>query len=243
MKKLLTPLYLPPLVLGAGSVGLLLRVWHQISGLDAKGLPIRGHIAEILLWILTAITVVGIFLLTRCLTDKSNYFINFPPSLIGAVGAAIGALGIGMTSVITLTASAVGIDVICGWAGILVAVLLLYLGFCRMKGLRPTASAHTVIALYLMLRLISFYRHWSADPILLDYCFQLLANVCLMLAVYQRAAFSARLGRRHSYVFFALTGIYFCCLSLVAWEDIILYLAMAVWMLTDLCDLTLEETQ
>ncbi len=243
MKKFLNPIFLPVVALGAGAIGLLLRLWHLSTGLDAKGLPIRGHAAEILLWLLTVVTMVLIFLMTRTLYGKKRYHHNFPPSLLGAIGSVAGALGIGLTSVTTLGTNPVGIDAVCGWAGLVVFFLLVYLGFCRLKGLRPTASAHTLIALYLMLRLISFYRHWSADPILLDYCFQLLANVCLMLAVYQRAAFSAKMGRRHSYVFFALVGVYFCCLSLVTWEDITLYLALALWVLTDLCDLSPKEAK
>ena len=70
-----------------------------------------------------------------------------------------------------------------------------------------------------------------------EYTFELMALACVMLAAYHRAAFNADFGSRRAYVFFDLAAVYFCCLSLTGGGAVI-YIAMGVWMFTDLCKLT-----
>ena len=181
---------------------------------------------------------VALFLLTRELTEAKKYAFNFPPSPIAAIGTGLAALSIGIHSILSFPGSLDAIDVISGILGILSAGALGLAGWCRLKGSRPNFLLHYVVAVYLMLRLICQYRHWSADPQVLDYCFSILATVCLMLAAYHRAAFDMGSGDRRNYAFFCLTCGFFCCLSLVGWEDILYYLGIGTWMFTDLCNLT-----
>ena len=49
--------------LGAGLLGLLLRVLLYSTGIDRRGLLISGHWAQIALWLLTAAVIGGIFCL------------------------------------------------------------------------------------------------------------------------------------------------------------------------------------
>ena len=88
-----------------------------------------------------------------------------------------------------------------------------------------------------MVRLVSHYRHWSTDPQLQDYCFQLLAIVFLMLATYYRAAFDVDMGRRRPLVICHLAAVYFCCLSLIDGSSLCYYLPLIAWIFTDLCNL------
>ncbi len=243
MKKLWNPKYLPYMVIIASALGLGLRAWLLMTGEDEKGLPVPGHIAEILLWLLTAAVLVVIFLLTRKLTGRTRFGRNFRASTLGAVGTLIGALGIGVDAFFTLAPKPQGIDALCGFGGLIACLILEYLAWCRLKGKKPVASLHVLVSIYMMLHLVSFYRHWSADPILLDYCFQLLASVSVMLAVYQRAAFSAKQGNRKSHGFFSLAGAYFCCLSLIDWQNTVFYLPLAIWMMADLCSMKPGDRQ
>ncbi len=243
MKKLLNPMNLPLVVLGAGVAGAFLRLWMQLGGMDEKGMLISGHPARILCVILSVAVLAVLFLATRPLKRNNGYRYNFPSAPAGGIGIGLGGLGMAITGLVSIVNGSSGLDLICDIATLFSAVLLGYCAWCRMKGLRPNPLAFTVVSISLMLRLISFYRHWSGDPFLLDYCYQLLACVFLMLAVFQRAMFCARMGKRHSYVFFALGTVFFCCLSLTTLENVVFYLPAGVWMFFDLCRLDVRARE
>lgn len=244
MKKLFNPANLPWFVLAAGGAGLLLRIWLLKTGMDEKGFLMPGHPADILVWVLTAAVIAVLLFCTRRLLQAAKYQFNFPQSVSGALGCVSGALGIAITSFAELVAYSDTLTLLTAAMGLVGAAALGYLGYCRQKGMHPNILCHTLISLYLMLRLISQYRHWSSDPQLQDYCFQLLATVCLMLAAYHRATFDANAGKRRPHAIYHLAAVYFCCLSLAGSESIVFYLGAGVWMLTDLCSLTpLPEQQ
>ena len=228
---------LPLYVLIAGGIGLLLRLW-LVSSTDDKGFLTPNPLATTLLWVISIGVPAGLFYLTRELTEAKKYGFNFPPSPIAAAGIALAAISIGLTSIISLPTSADALDVIGGILGLVSAAALAITALCRFNGRRPNFLLHCVVAFYLMLQLICQYRHWSADPQVLDYCFSILATVCLMMATYHRAAFDLGSGDRRSYAFFCLTCGFFCCMSLIGWQDILYYLGIGAWMFTDLCNLT-----
>lgn len=229
--------HLPKYVLAAGGVGLLLRIW-LLSNTDDKGFLVSNPVATVLLWAVAIAVPAILFYLTRELTEAKKYSFNFPPSPLAALGTGLAALSIGIHSIISLFASVDAIDVISCISGILSAGALVLAALCRLNGRRPNFLLHCAVVLHLMLRLICQYRHWSADPQVLDYCFSILATVCLMLAAYHRAAFDMGNGDRRSYGFFCLTCGFFCCLSLIGWGDVLYYLGIGAWMFTDLCNLT-----
>ena len=229
--------HLPQYVLAAGGIGLLLRLW-LLGSTDDKGFLTSNPVASVLLGLVAVAVPALLFYLTRELAEAKKYSFNFPASPIAAIGTGLAALSIGIHSILSLPGSQDAIDILSGILGILSAAALGLAGWCRFQGHRPNFLLHSVVAVYLMLRLICQYRHWSADPQMLDYCFSILATVSLMMAAYHRAAFDAGEGKRSSYAFFALTTAFFCCLSLVGWGDILYYLGIGAWMLTDLCNLT-----
>ncbi len=237
MKKLLSPKLLPLTVLGAGMVGMLLRLWYLLGGIDAAGLPIEGHIADILLTVLTVAVVAVIFLATWRLSQASKYSFNFPPSLAGCIGAIAAAVG-AVWQAISVFPGGDWLSVITGVLGLLAAVCLVFLGLYRLKGLRPTVLFHFTVCLFFALCLILQYRQWSGVAMIQSYSYPLLATVCLMLSCYQDAMFAASTGARRTHAFFHLAALYFCCISLVGDHSPFLYLTASVWMFTDLCRLT-----
>ena len=60
---------LPHFTLGAGLLGLALRIW-LFSDIDGKGLLPAGHPADSALYILTALTLGILYLATRELTSR-----------------------------------------------------------------------------------------------------------------------------------------------------------------------------
>lgn len=236
MNKTTISKYLPWTVLAAGFVGMLLRLWLMNTEND-RGFVEKFHVSAILLLVLTTAVLILLYFFTRPLQQGSKYSFNFPVSTVGAAGAFAAAMGIGVSSGMDLMAATELISVIAAAMGIISALCLVYVGHCRFKGLQPTVLPHVVICLGLILQLICRYRQWSADPQLYDYCYQLLALACTMVAVYQRACFDADMGKRHNYTFFSLAAVYFCTISLSS-SDWLFYLSLGCWLFTGLCNLT-----
>ena len=237
MKQFLNHKYLPALTLLCGGIGMLLRLWLLGTEND-KGFIARGHISEILLLVLTALVLVLLLAATRPLLQASKFSFNFPASPVAALGTGMAALGIGIIGVTDLLRAADPLFAAEGLTAILSAAALVWAGRCRWQGKQPSMLLHGAVCLWLMVRLICVYRSWSSDPQLEDYCFQLLAIVCCMLAAYHRASFDANDGHRNQYAFFSLAGLYFCCLSMAGPDSILPYVSLGIWLATDLCDLT-----
>lgn len=79
----------------------------------------------------------------------------------------------------------------------------------------------------------TYQRQASTDPILLNYVYELLAVLCILLALYYAASFAFQRPRLRQAVAFSLLG---CFLSLVtladghAWDDTVRFAAMAVYL-------------
>lgn len=230
--------WLPLAVLGAGILGALLRLWLFATGLDSKDLLVSSHIAQVLLWILTVAVMVFLALCSSQLKQAAKYKFNFPASPVGAIGCAAAALGILIASVSSIFGGNDTMETATGILGLFSAAALSFLGFCRLKGRHPSILFHAVVCVHLMLYLVCLYRMWSSDPQIQDYCFSLLAVVCVMLASYYDAGFAANTGSRQMHTFFHLATVYFCLVSLPRCHDTLIHLALGVWMLTNLCDLT-----
>lgn len=237
MKRFVNPINLPLWALLTGGVGLLLRVWLMTSGVDQQGFIITGHFAGILLFLLVVGAMVALFFLTRDLVEAAKYDFNFPASEVSCYGAFVAAAGIFISSFVEIFTAIDALEIIAAVLGMGAALLLVLTGFYRRKGTAPSVLVHIGICVYLMFRLICYYRHWSSDPQILDYCFQLVATACLMLTTYQRATFDAQEGKRRPYAFFNLATIFFSCISLIGWGNILFFLSVIIWQITDLCSL------
>ena len=225
---------LPLFTLLCGGLGALLRLWLYGTGLDDEGLLVRGHAAGILVLILSALVIGSLIWFLRRFSIQDKYPRQFPMSLPGSVGAFAGAVGVLLTAMLELVRHESALGLLAGLLGIAAAGALAFTGLCRLKGLRPNFLFHTAVCLFFVVRLISRYQSWSADPQLHDYCFQLLACVCAMLFAYHRASLDLKNSDRRPLVIVGLLGTYFSCLSLVESDGIVLYAALAVWMVTNL---------
>ena len=237
MKKFFKSANLPALVMGAGGIGLLLRAWLLSAGVADNGFLRLSHPANILLWIVVAIVLTGLFYLTKDLVAADKYTYNFPASSVSSWGLYLAAIGIGFGSFVDVFSVTTGIEILTTVLGLVTALMLVLNGYLRQKGTIPPVLSHIAISIYLVLRLINFYRTWNSDPQILDYCFPLLATAFLMLATYHRATFAAHSGKRRPYAFCSLVAVFFSYLSLIGSKNILFFMSAAVWMTTDLCSL------
>ena len=242
MKKYLHPIYLPLLVPMASILALVLRLWTMGGGPDADGLYAPQPLAWVLLWLVSAVSLAGIFVLTRRLKNPGRYSDNFPASPISAAGCAAGALGILYSALTTFFAAKDLLATLTGILGIAGAVALTLTALIRYQGKKPSFVFHVVTCLFFALRIFDCCKHWSNVTQIGCFLFQFLASICIMLASYQMCCFDVNLGDRRSYLLWSLSGVYFCVLALPMGEDVYFYAGMLLWLMLNLCSLRPMKT-
>ena len=231
---------LPYVTLGAGALGLYLRIWLYATGVDSAGLLRTDHPASLLLFILSGLMLLLLTVYLRQVKDIPPYKYLFPQSLPAAIGCMIAACGVLVSVFTELRRQQDTITLVSCVLGVLTAVSLVFTGICRQRRKRPNYYLHFSITAYLMIHLVSQYRAWSAEPQLHNYFFQLLASVFLMLCSYYRTLLDTGVNNRRRYVFFNYCAIFFCCLSLLE-VDWLFYGSMGIWMLSEQCSLAAKR--
>lgn len=225
------------LALGAGGIGLVLRAMLYLVAADPNGLLTRNHFLGISLWLLTAVALTGLYLLSRTIKGPESYQDCYHPSLTGSIGALAAAAALIITSA-SYPANGDRLAIICNLTGYLCAASLVVMALCRLTGSSSSFLLPATLCLHFALRMICQYRGWSSDPQLQNYCFQLLACVSLMLTAYHHAAFGAEMGNHKQLWFFSLISVFFCALSLAGPDQQLLYLGTGLWAFTNLTNLT-----
>lgn len=229
MKNLTLPKWILPGCIAAGFAGYLLQLWLALTGIDEKGLLIAEHPANAMVFILTGIVLVGLFLWLRRPLRKLSYAKLFPASLPAAAGCWIAAVGIALTIFHEPTGPLDRFALVSLLTGVAAIAALVFLGLRRWQGQRPHPALHSVVTLYLVLHLVSQYRFWSAETQLQVYFFPLMASVFLMLSTYHRATVDAGFGSLSTYLFFHY-GALFLSLTAVCGQSPSFYMTMSLWL-------------
>lgn len=239
MKFSVKPQLLKYLVLGAGGLGLALRILLYATGTDEKGLLATGHWAGIGTWLITGLAAVGIFLFTRSIDGPKAYRDSYPVSAASGLGAFAAAAGVLIASFSEMGSSSAPVQKAVWIFGFVSAAAFAAVGLCRLMGAMPHFLLHAAVCIYFALRMVSQYQLWSSDPQLMDYCFYLTAYVALMLTAYHHAAFAADMGSHRKLWRVSLAAVYLCCLSLKGSHDTLLMLTCGIWAFTNLTALSL----
>ena len=236
VKKFFKTDNLPYFTLGAASLGVLLRILLFTTGIDSKGLFRANHPANIMLYALSMIVLVGVFLWAFPLKRTPVYKKMFPPSKLAFIGSIVGSIGILATDFLELLEKTDGVTIVSFILGFLAVGSLLYAGYCRLLGIHPGFLFRGLVSAYFVLHLVSQYRFWSAEPQFQNYLFQMLASIFLMFNAYHRSTLDAGIGQRRWYVMSNQMALFFSCLSIVG-ESTFFYLCMSFWTFTEMCSL------
>lgn len=228
---------LPFLVLGAGGMGLVLRVLLYTLTVDSRGLLPRNHPLHIATVLLTLATAGFLIWRVQKLGGSRNYRKNFPPSTPAGFALAASAGWMLMLAFSLLDTAAGRLDWILVVLAFLSTFCLLYTGCCRFRGKRPFFLAQGLITVFYVVYMVSQYRIWSANPHLPDYMFHVFACVFLSLTGYYATAFAARVGSRRMLLFCGLMSLFLCFLSLVGQGDGRFYFGGGIWAFGSLCTL------
>lgn len=218
-----------------GCAGAFVRRGLYLHAVDAKGLLTRGHPLALLLWAVVLTGSALIFLTVRKLDGSNDYEENFPKA--APYGYIMLALVISRMVLQDTWDGGDRIAPLLRAVGTVTVPLLIWGGISRWRGKMPFFGVHGVLTVFLLLLLISRYQDWSANPQLMDYVFDLLALVALILFAYHCAAFAADRGNRRRQLGVGLMAVLLCGVCLGRTEMVGLYAAGMVWAATDLCRL------
>lgn len=224
-------------ILGAGGLGLLLRIWLYATGVDEKGLLRPGHLAHVMLWVLTAFVAVAVIWLTRFYRGPRNKVRPFRDSGREAVGSVLLAAAILLLTIRSLSEMSDAMGILYVVLGFAAVAALVAAGVSQMMRTRSHFLFYVAVCLYFVVSLVRHYQHWSSDPQLADYAFRLLAGVCLTLTAYHRGTFEVGMGRHDLFWMYSLLAVFFCCLSVDVSVDGCFYLSAGVWAFTGLSEL------
>ena len=233
MKKLLQNADL--LVLASGSVAMLLQLWIRWDGTDQRGLYPAAHPGWILSWILTAAMAAVIWLMVRHAGTHRGYRSNFPASLPAAIGCVIAAIPMVLTGFRLVQNSAMLLDTLSGLVAVLSGIAFLVAAYCRYRGKRPSSLCYLFPCAFLGLYVFYLGRVSGGEPEPIRYLFPFLTTLSLIPAIYQLWGFSVAAGNRRKCLFWGLFSAYLCILSAPVSENGVLYMAMALFLLTNLC--------
>lgn len=224
--------------LGCGLVGFLLRMRMLAVGYDQLGVQVTGSWPYVCLWILSALTLGGLVFLCHGMGQRASMAENLPASLTAAVGGMVAGVMLFVCCLVTILDKPDVFDTLVCALGLAAGALLAIQGYLRREG-KASGPVGMGLTLFLALWLVSRFRGWSRDPLLGDYCFQLLACVCAMLASFRLAGFPLEKGRRRSCIFWSMATVYFCCICLAdgGVANRLFFTAMALWFVTGSCTL------
>lgn len=216
---------LPFFTMGAGGLGLALRIWLY-AGTDEKGLLPAGHPAEIALFILTALTLGILFLATRELKPRRIHkkFVR----LSSGCAYLLAGLGLILTALLKLTGSTTSLAWVAKAASLVGGLVLLYMALLKASGKRLPYWLNATLTVVLMLDTVAQCQTWGAVPQLQAYFFPLLASIFLILSAYEKTVYTARQTSTNKLAFFSQAALFFCCLSLNT-QQWPLYFGMLFW--------------
>ena len=216
---------LPFFTMGAGGLGLALRLW-LFSATDEKNLLPAGHPADSMLYILTALTLGILFLASRQLTPQRIHKKTLCRVCACAYG--LGGIGLALTAVLDMAGSSARLALVATIASFLGALVMFFMAFLKFRGKRLPYWLSACLTVVLMLDTVAQCQVWGAEPQLQAYFFPLLASISLILTAYYKTMLSAKQGNPNLLAFFSQSALFFCCLSLNThqWP---LYFGMLFW--------------
>lgn len=186
-----------------------------------------------LAWVSVAVLVIfGVY--ARALPGRTAY------GAANGKGALLLVLSLA-AAVMTLACALLRMD---AGEGLLQGVLLAAMALCwtvtallRQRGKQVSVWFFMIPAVFFGAELVDKFRYWGSDPLILDYCYELLALIATMCATFHLGGFCFDRGQRRLTVFFSLSSVFFngAALADASGGEIFLRLASVAWMLVSLC--------
>ena len=175
-------------VFALGFAGYMVRRLLYTVAVDSRGLLVRWHGLEVVLWVLTAAAA--------ALALAAKPVKQTPKPWVEPVGCWFAAIGM-LFACQDLEAGFPVLLRLLKIAAPLAALALALAGWRSWKGQKPVPGLWAFACLVLVVRLVAAYQTWSREPQMMDYLFSLLASLSFAAFAYQRAA--RELGRKNGW--------------------------------------------
>lgn len=225
------------LTMAVGAAGAFMRWYLLDSVLDENGLLPSGNHFPLLMCVVLALGLAVLAVLASRLEKRPEFAGNFNTDRIGFMYGAFAGLAIAVTCGMQLKDADGTMRTLAYVFGVLGGVALVGYAAFQAKGRKPTFLLLLPACIFLALNLIGDYQQWSGDPMLLDYCFMMLADAVCLLAVFNVGGFSFDRGKRRITVFWCSCGVVLCLVSVVdgfvdgAYSAAACRLAIMLWLL------------
>ena len=239
MKKFLNIAILPLFTLAVSLVGMLLSFLFY-SDANAELLNHR-HPAGTALLILSGVVLTVLFLATRKLPTEGKLEEMLPASAWRGIGCFIGTVGIAYCCIQNAKFTDF-LTIIALISGILGGVCLLFVGTQRMFRLPPHYVFYGVLTVFFMFLGLVRCRQWGAETQVFWFFFSLLAQVFLLLTVFQYTSVCATGKSPKLLILFSHAAIFFSAVAFPARLDPF-YLTSALWLALDGCFFRISEKE
>ncbi len=221
---MLNVVLLPVLAILGGAAGHLLRQWELNTAFDEAGLATLLNPATLLLIALSVVMAAVIFLLSRRI---GNHLTEYDTAF-SAQGNWVYLLVMALAAACILAGGVFGLrnDMFSGggrnFLWLLFRLMCLVCFVCTLisawnnfRGGRRKYSLTLVAPAYMAcLWLVTTYQLRSANAVILNYVYELLAIICTLVGLYYMAGFSFDKGKPQLCTLFSLLGVYFSIVTL-----------------------------
>ena len=211
-----------------------LRAGQMAAAFDAEG--IRTGKGVVFFSLVTVAVTVLFALYSRNLKGRKKYAAMTDRSLpVLAVGGLAALLMVLSGAMLLLRPGQQGEQLI-ALGSVLTGLCWAATAMSRYMGKKVHAALFLLPAVFYVAALVFRFRFWTRDPVILDYCYDLGALICVMCAVFHLGSFSFEKGERRRAVFFSMSGVFFCAAALAGASaaQALGYLAAIVWLMDNL---------
>lgn len=227
MKKNTIPALIAVVCTLSGVVCMLLRLWLLTTGVDPKGLLVRGHVGDITSWCITGAVLIGLGIFTAVSKPQCQ----FHTSRFSHIGSILQVIAFGAASTTFERTSM--LSALCCLAALLAGISCVIRLLLRSNDKPISAPLYCAPVIFFLLFILCRYQHWSSEPQLQLFSFQLLALVCLTVSAYHRAAMAVNLGSSSLYFFFSNAALFLCLAAIPGDSMPLFFFFMAVSTLLD----------
>ena len=141
-----------------------------------------------------------------------------------------------LSSILRLTAMTQKLDLLVAFGGVITAACWAGTAMSRYQAKRAHGVLMLLPAVFYVVDLVLQFRLWTRDPIILDYCYDLLALICTMCALFHLGGYSFDQGNRRVTTFFTMCGVFFNAAAMAGAPVAVMlgYFAAALWLLVNL---------
>lgn len=224
-----------------------MRVVTMNTALDENGLLLPGNRLPLIMAVFLVLALAAAALLLSVLEKRPAFSQNFSGRAGWLVPVAAAAALFVLSGVLKLGAAQSGFETLVALLAVLGGGLLLVQTVVQLRGGRQTFVLLLLPCIWLILRLVFDYKEWGEDPVLLDYCFLLLADITCMLSAYHVAGFSFDRGKRRLTAFWCAAAVMFSAVGLAdslrsgGAAEALHSAGMLLWMGTALCQLCTDR--